>query len=89
VAPPPVPEAAAYEAQQQAAAQAEATGPAPEVQQVTQTVPMASAECPHCHTEIGPNRVYPAAGGGYVIMHANCPVKQDTVILPVVLEEGE
>lgn len=89
-APGTPPEAVRYEQEQQAAAAAEAAGPAPGIQQVTQQIPMATAICPHCEAEIGPNRVYPAAGGGYVIMHAHCPVKQDTVILPVDMsEQGE
>lgn len=88
-APGTPPEAVRYEQQAQAEAAAEAIGPSPAVQQVTQQIPMATATCPHCETEIGPNRVYPAAGGGYVIMHAHCPVKQDTVILAVDMSEGD
>lgn len=85
--PPGTPrEVAQHEAQSQAEAQAEVIKPPASQPQVTQTVPMATATCPHCNAEIGPNRVYPAAGGGFVIMHAHCPVKQDTVILSVNLE---
>jgi hypothetical protein len=87
--PPGTPrEVAQHEAQQQAEASAEPITVPPAQPQVTQTVPMATALCPHCNVEIGPNRVYPAAGGGFVIMHAHCPVKQDTVILPVQMEES-
>jgi hypothetical protein len=77
-----------YEAQQQAQASAEPVGPPPGQPELAQVIPMATAVCPFCQTEIGPNRVYPSQGGGHVIMHAHCPVKQDTVILPVMLEES-
>lgn len=87
--PPGTPrEVAQHEAQSQAEASAEPIKPPATQPQITQTVAMATATCPHCNTEIGPNRVYPAAGGGFVIMHAHCPVKQDTVILPVLMEES-
>lgn len=76
-----------YEASQQAQASTEPVGPPPGQPEVAQVIPMATAMCPFCQTEVGPNRVYPAQGGGHVIMHAHCPVKQDTVILPVTLDE--
>lgn len=96
--PPGTPrEVAQHEQEQLAQAAAEPIGPNPAIQQVsgeptprpetvTQTIPTGTALCPHCKTEIGPSRVYPAQGGGYVIMHAHCPVTQQTEILPVVLE---
>lgn len=81
--------ASSYEAQQLAQeAATPVSGPPPGQPEIAQVIPMATAVCPYCKVEIGPNRVYPAQGGGHVIMHAHCPVKQDTVILPVVLEEG-
>lgn len=86
-APGQPPESVRYEQQSQAEAAGEPVGPAPAIQQVSQPIPMAVAHCPHCDTDIGPNRVYPAQGGGFVIMHSHCPVKQDMVILPINLEE--
>lgn len=80
--PPGAPEAARYEQQAQAEAATEQIKP-PATQPEAQPIPMAVVHCPHCDTDIGPNRVYPAQGGGFVIMHAHCPVKQDMVILQV------
>jgi hypothetical protein len=80
--PPGAPEAQKYEQETQAQAATEQIKP-PAGQPEAQPIPMAVAHCPHCDTDIGPNRVYPAQGGGFVIMHAHCPVKQDMVILQV------
>lgn len=85
-APGQPPESVRYEQQAQTEAAGEQIKP-PATQPEAQPIPMAIAHCPHCDTDIGPNRVYPAQGGGFVIMHAHCPVKQDMVILPINLEE--
>lgn len=70
-APPPADPAApagagAYEAQQQAQARREqlATGPAPGVQERTETIAEGSATCPFCQAEIS-GRLYPADGAGF------------------------
>jgi hypothetical protein len=81
------PEVARHEAASQAEAAAEVIKPPANQPEVTQTIPMATALCPHCNVEIGPSRVYPSAAGGFVIMHPHCPVKQDTVILTVNMDE--
>jgi len=56
--------AAAYEAQQQRAAAAHPVGPAPGVQERTETIDEGGATCPFCHVEIR-GRLYPANAEGF------------------------